>query len=121
MLGDSLGDGDVLGDVGGAETLGDLPGDMHLLVGVIGGDRSGEASLLTVSEVFGAGAEDVADAVERVALAAPMPEGLLLDPAADLVERSSAQLDHVERVEHGDGVFEVLVDGVAVSTRGSNE
>jgi hypothetical protein len=41
---------------------------------------------LFVGEVFGADLQGPADAVERVALAAAVPEGVLLDAAADLID-----------------------------------
>ena len=47
-----------------------------------------------------AAAQHPADAVERVPGAAAVPEGVLLDPAADLVHGVEAELHHVERVEH---------------------
>jgi hypothetical protein len=43
-----------------------------------------------------AAAQDPADAVERIAGASAVPEGLLLDPAADLVDRIEAELNDVE-------------------------
>lgn len=49
-------------------------------------------------EAFPSGKEDVADAVERITLAAAVAEGLLLDPAADVVDCCCAQLDDVEGV-----------------------
>ena len=51
-----------------------------------------------------AAAQDPADAVERVAGPAAVPEGLLLDPAADLVDRVEAEPDDVEGVQHADRV-----------------
>ena len=45
-------------------------------------------------------AQHPADAVERVAGApAPVPEGLLLHAAADLVDRVEPELDHMEGVQ----------------------
>jgi hypothetical protein len=58
--------------VGGAETLRDLPCQVDLVVAFGGGDRLGEAGLLAVGEVLGPVAQDVADAVERVALSFPI-------------------------------------------------
>ena len=40
---------------------------------------------------------------------------LLLHPPADLVDGLGAELDHVERIEDGDGVLELVVDGVLVA------
>jgi len=65
LLGDPPARSEVLRDVGGPEPLGDLPGDMDLLVRMVGGDRRGEAGLLAFGEPFGAGAPDGPDAVER--------------------------------------------------------
>ena len=39
----------------------------------------------------------------------------MLDPAADLVDGLGAELDDMERVEHGGRVFELVVDGVLVA------
>jgi hypothetical protein len=105
---------------GGTEALGDLPCQVHLFVALIRGDRPGQAGLLAFGEVLGPGAQDVADAVERDALAASMAVDVLLDTAADLVEGRGAQLHDMERVEHCDGVLEVLVDGVLVAVNGSS-
>ena len=54
------------------------------------GSPSGEFRVepggLFIGEVFGADLQGPADPVERIALAAAVPEGVLLDPAADLVD-----------------------------------
>jgi len=42
-------------------------------------------------------------------------EGVLLDPAADLVDDARAELDDVEGVQDGGGVLELVVDGVLVA------
>lgn len=47
-------------------------------------------------ETFSAGEQHLADPVERVVLAAPMAEGLVLHPAAALVELGVGVLDDVE-------------------------
>ena len=39
-------------------------------------------------EALGAGQEELSDPIERVGLAPPVPEGLVLDPAAHLVDDS---------------------------------
>jgi len=56
--------------VHGPDALGALPGDVDLVVAVVGGDRGGEPGLLAVGEVFDAGAQDVADPVQRIVTAA---------------------------------------------------
>ncbi len=44
-----------------------------------------------------------------------MAEGLLLNAAADLIDGGGAELDDVEGIEHGDGVLELVVEGVLVA------
>jgi hypothetical protein len=51
-------------------------------------------------------------AVERVAGAAAMTVDLLLDAAANLIDRVAAELDDMERVQDGDGVLELIVESV---------
>lgn len=55
-------------------------------------------------EVLRAAQQDPADAVERVALAAAMSEGLLLDPAADVIDGLLGQSDSVEGIQHDGGL-----------------
>ena len=97
------------------ELLGALPGDEHLEVSFIGVDGLRQSDLLAVGEALLAAAQQVPDAVERVALAAPLPGDGLLDAAADFVDGLAAELHHVEGVEDGDGVGELVVDGVLVA------
>src|SRR5690606_11044058 len=78
--------GEVLRLVGGAQLLGALPCDEHLVVRFIGLDRGDQPGALLVGEVLGASAEDRLDPVERIARPAAMTEGVLLDPTADLVD-----------------------------------
>ena len=79
--------------VGRAELLGARPGDRRPPVcSSSGGDRVLEPGPLLVGELLGAGAQQVLDAVERVALAAAVAEGLLLDPAAALIDRGGAEV-----------------------------
>ena len=59
---------------------------------LVGGDRGLEPGRLPVGELLGAGAEQVPDAVERVALPAAVPECLLLNPASALIDRLGAEL-----------------------------
>lgn len=44
-----------------------------------------------------------------------MPVKILLDAAADLVDRGGAELDDVERVEHRDHVVEFVVEGFLIA------
>jgi hypothetical protein len=47
--------------------------------------------------------------------AAAVTELFLLDPTAGLLHRGESELDHVECVEHGGRVFELVADGVGVA------
>jgi hypothetical protein len=105
--------------VGRAQLLGALPGDVDLVVSFVGGDRVVESGALAVGEVLGAAAQDRAGAGERFVLAAAVAVDLLLHPAPHLVHGLGAELDDVERVEHRDSVWELVVDGVLVPWNGS--
>jgi hypothetical protein len=74
-----------------ADFLG-VPGSAHLALRIAGieqGDQPGAASV--VEELVGLG-EQPAGPVERVVLVASVPEGLVLHPAAHLVEALVGQL-----------------------------
>ena len=81
----------------------------------MGRERAGEPCLLARSEAFPSSAENMTDPVERVALAASVAEGLLLDPAAHVIDCSPGELDDVPTctglVTHGllglDGIQDV--------------
>jgi hypothetical protein len=60
--------------------------------------------VLAGCEVLVAVAQQSADLIERVVLVAPVPQGALLGPAADLIDYLGAELDDVEGVEHGNRV-----------------
>ncbi len=73
------------------------------MVRVPGGEFRIEPGGLFIGEVLGADLQGPADAVERVALAAAVAEGVLLDAAADLIDHGRAELHDVERIQDGDG------------------
>ena len=60
-------------------------------------------------------AEQPADLVERVVLVAAPAQGVLLDAAADLVDDLGAEPHHVEGVEDGDRVGQLVADRVRVA------
>jgi len=72
-------------------------------------ERGFEPGLLLVDGVLPARGEDVANPLEWAALAIAVVEGILLDPAADLVDRGGAERNDVEYVEHRDRVVESLL------------
>ena len=81
-----------------------MVGDLDRNVIGMGGQCAGQPGLLARREALPPGAENMADAVERVALAASVAEGLLLDPAADVIDGRTGELDDMERVQHAGGV-----------------
>jgi hypothetical protein len=67
-------------------------------------------------EAFGSHENDPADPVERIGFPAPMAEGVVLDPAADLVDAPVGQGDDVEAVRHQGRVGDTGGEGVPVSS-----
>ena len=65
-------------------------------------------------------AQQAADLVERVVLVTAVPEGVLLDAAADLVDDLGAEPDHVEGVQDRDRVGQFVADRVGVARNGSS-
>lgn len=98
-----------------SQVLGAVVGDLDRNVIGMGGQCAGQPGLLARREALPPGAENMADAVERVALAASVAEGLLLDPAADVIDGRTGELDDMERVQHAGGVLELVIDRVLVS------
>jgi hypothetical protein len=105
-------------NVDGADLLGAQPGEGDLVVAFIGVQGSSQAGALPVGQSLGVGVQEVADAVERVALAAAVAVDLLLDAAAALVQRLGCESDDVKGVEHRDGVVELVIDRVLVAVKG---
>ena len=68
-----------------------------------------------VSKVFGADLQGPANPVEGIAFAAPVPESVLLNPAADLSDRGRFELHDVESVQDCDGSGQFVADGVGVA------
>ena len=67
-------------------------------------NNASQAGALTVGEEVGAGVQGAAGSVERVAFAAAVAGGGLLNPAACLIEGVPGEADHVERVRTGTAV-----------------
>ena len=75
-----------------------VPGIAHLPAGVASLEQARETHAALVIEAFVSAGKEPAGAVERVVFVAPVSEGLVLDPAADLVESSVRELHQMERV-----------------------
>ena len=67
--------------------------------------------MLLLGEQRGAGVEGAPRGIERVALAAAVPAGDLLDAAAALVQSIAGQAHDLERVHHRDRVGQFLAGG----------
>ena len=63
--------------------------------------------MASLVEPLGALQQELPDPIERVVLAAPVAEGLVLDPTAHLVDAAVGHPHHVEGIGHPDGVVEV--------------
>ena len=75
-----------------------MPGVADLAVGVACVEQAPQPDAAGVGDVLGRRHQQLARPVEGVVLAAAVPQGLVLDPAADLVEGVVAQSHDVERV-----------------------
>jgi hypothetical protein len=96
--------------VDGLEDLADdllgVRGHPHLTAGITRFEQAQQPAAATVVEAFVCVGQESPVPVERVGLVAPGPEGLLLDPAAHLVELGVGQLHQGERVGDLHGVGE---------------
>ena len=80
------------------------PGAEELVVRVTDAQAEQHPSRALLVEAFGAGEQQLADPKQRIAFAASMAEGLVLDPAADLVDAAVPDPHHMKRVGHPAGV-----------------
>ncbi|MCL8026980.1 hypothetical protein, partial [Nocardioides bruguierae] len=83
--------------------------------GIARGQRHVQAGALPWGQVFLAVAQQSADLVQRIVLVTPSAQGVLLDPPADLVDDTAAQLHDMERVQDGDGVGQLVTDRVGLA------
>jgi hypothetical protein len=83
-------------------------------VGVAEAQAQPHAFVPAVIEALGAGEHELADPIQRVALAAPVAQGLVLHPAAHLVEAPVADPHDVERIRDPGGVVEAAGEPGAV-------
>lgn len=95
--------------------LSTLVGDLDTDVILVRDECRLQTGLLPIGEAFPSGPQKVADTVERVAFAPPMPKSLLLDTTADVIDSAGGELDDVKGVEDAGGVVELVVDRVLVS------
>ncbi len=86
------------------ELLFDGQGPADLVEGIPGAQGLGEPVPLVLTQPLPAPGEEAADAIERVDLASPVPGGLSLDPAADVIDTGVGQLHGVEDVDRDGGL-----------------
>ena len=99
----------VVGQVDVAHRLLSQPGAQHLVVGVADAQTEQHPVVAPVVEALGAG-EQLADPIQRVGLAAPVAEGLVLDPPAHLVHAAVPDPHHMKGVGHPGGMRQVRVE-----------
>jgi len=83
------------------------PGAEQLVLGIADTQSSEQLLPAALVEALFAFQEQLADPKQRIVLAPSVPEGLVLDPPADLVEHPVGDANHMERVGHRLGVGEV--------------
>jgi hypothetical protein len=88
----------AVGGVDRAQQLLALPRGGDLTAGISRGKAGPQPRPAPPGELLGGGQQQLADAVQRIALAAPMPEGALLHPTADLIDHRVGQPNGVEVV-----------------------
>lgn len=87
-------------------------GDLDRDVMGMGRERAVQPVLRARGEAFAACAENMADAVERIALAASVAVCLLLDSGATVIDCGPAVLDVVGGVRHAGRVLALVIDRV---------
>lgn len=96
-LGDQLASSFGPGAVDGRKLLIGVPGNGHLAVRIAGLELLLQLGNLPVRQRFDALLHSSADVEQRVILAPPVPESVLLNPAADVVDHGHSHADDVER------------------------
>lgn len=76
-------------------------------MGITDAQTQQHAVMAALVEPLSAGQEQLADPIERVGLAPPMAERVVLHPAADLVDAAVGDANDVKRIGYTAGVIEV--------------
>jgi hypothetical protein len=98
-LGRRRGDVEIGGGVDVAEQLAAVAGGFDLVPRASFPPGGLDALVGVVGELLAGDEQQLADVVERIALAAAMPEGLLLHSSADLIDHGVAEADDVEVID----------------------
>ncbi len=98
------GDVGVVVRVNLADGLFGVPRGLDLVAGIAGAQQAEELGATGLAEPLISSSEQSPDPIQRIVLAASVAEGLVLDPAAALVQLGVREADHVERVGDLGGV-----------------
>src|SRR3546814_240269 len=117
-LGNELAGHDRIRDVVDApHSLLRVPRRADLALGIASFEQPGQLGVTALVETFVGLRQEPPCAVERVVLAAPMTEGLVLHPASALVQLLVGQLGDVERISDLANMAEAFVEDLAVGAR----
>ena len=100
-----------------ARGLGGVPGVADFAFGVVGGEQAPQLGAASVGDALGGLEQQPAYPVEGVVLGAPPAGGLVLDAAADVVDRRVGEPDHVEWVGDLAGVGQRVGERLAIGAR----
>lgn len=92
-----------------------MPGKGDLVMRVPGLELRVESADLPLGQVLGADLQGAADPVQRVPGPAPVAQSVLLHPTTHLVHDLPAEFHHVEGVQDGDRLRELVADGIGVT------
>ena len=101
-----------------SDLLGTVVGDFDTDMRLICCKGCAESFLLTLREPITRGAQEIADLISGIACAPAVAQCVLLDAAAYLIKGVASEFDDVKGVEHGGCVFELVVNGVFISSEG---
>ncbi len=94
-----------------------MPRRADLALGIASFEQPAQLGVAAVVEPFVGLRQEPPCAVERIGLAAPMTEGLVLHPASALVQLVVGQLGEVERIGDLAGMPQAFVEDLAVGAR----
>jgi hypothetical protein len=100
----------IVGEVDVAHGFLGQPGADDFVVRVTDTQSEQHPVVAALVETFATGQEQLADPIQRIGLAAPMLQRLVLDAAADLVDAAVGDAHHMKRVSHPGGVSEVRIE-----------
>ena len=91
-----------------------VPRQAHLALGIACGEQTTEFGVGTFAETFMSRNEQPSYPIERVVFAATVAQGVVLDPAARLVDAVVAQTDHMKRVSDLPSVWQRHIETATV-------